>query len=90
MKCDFCVDRFNSGFYTGYRDGKPTTACELTCPPGAIVTGPVVDVRDAALSRLAVVKANNRKANLHQGKYGRTQVIFLLTETPAAYGIPLK
>jgi len=87
VKCDFCVDRFNSDFYLGHREGKPTTACEFTCPPGAIYTGPVTDVRGRALARLRALKVNNKKANLYQGKYGRTQVIFLLTETAKAYGV---
>jgi len=86
VKCDFCVTRFG-GYYTTYRDGKPTTACELTCPPGAIKTGPAKDIMKLAKNRLYEVKANlnYQKATLWGG---RGRVVFLLTEHYSKYNLP--
>lgn len=92
MKCDFCYDRFPSGYCgafcrTTMRDGKPTTACELTCPPGAIVTGPAKEIMKMAKERLYKVRfeMNHEHATLYGG---RGRVIFLLTESYEAYGLP--
>jgi len=86
VKCDFCVTRFG-GYYTTYRDGKPTTACELTCPPGAIKTGPAKEIMKLAKERLYDVKVNlnHNKATLWGG---RGRVVFLLTEHYSNYGLP--
>jgi formate dehydrogenase iron-sulfur subunit len=81
VKCDFCFDRVNGPNIT-YRNGNPTTACELTCPVGAIVTGDKGTIMAAAKSRLTTVKKQNNKATLW-GARGR--VVFLLTENPANY-----
>ena len=86
VKCDFCVTRFG-GYYTTYRDGKPTTACELTCPPGAIVTGPAKDIMKLAKNRLYEVKANLNHQNATLWG-GRGRVVFLLTEHYSNYGLP--
>jgi formate dehydrogenase iron-sulfur subunit len=99
VKCDFCANRFPSG-YCGpscsitYRSGKPiptstgpTTACEFTCPPGAITTGPAKQIMTFAKERLYEVKVNQNhpKAMLWGG---RGRVVFLLTEHYANYGLP--
>lgn len=93
VKCDFCFDRFPSG-YCGevcgitYRDGKPTTACEFTCPTGAIVTGPAKEIMKMARERLYTVRfdLNHENATLYGG---RGRVIFLLTESyDEAFGLP--
>jgi formate dehydrogenase iron-sulfur subunit len=92
VKCDFCVNRFPSG-YCGpycsatYRDGKPTTACEFTCPPGAITTGPAKDIMTLAKNRLYEVKANLNHTNAMLWG-GRGRVVFLLTEHYTNYGLP--
>jgi len=92
VKCDFCVNRFPSG-YCGpycsatYRDGKPTTACEFTCPPGAITTGPAKDIMKLAKNRLYEVKANLNHTNAMLWG-GRGRVVFLLTEHYTNYGLP--
>lgn len=90
VKCDFCFNRFNGGgygIYTTYRDGKPTTACELTCPPGAIVTGNAKDIMALAKQRLYEVRFNLNHFNATLWG-GRGRVIFLLTEHYSAYGLP--
>ncbi|MBE0427789.1 MAG: 4Fe-4S dicluster domain-containing protein [Nitrospirae bacterium] len=92
VKCDFCYDRFygtGHEIYTTHRDGKPTTACELTCPPGAIITGPAEDIKDIANRRFGEVRYDYPYASLYNGNYGRTNVIFLLVEEPASYGLPV-
>lgn len=87
VKCDFCFDRFGGGYgvYTTYRDGKPTTACELTCPPGAIVTDTSANIKTLSRARLAEVKENHRNATLWGG---RGRVLFLLIDHYSAYGLP--
>ena len=91
VKCDFCFDRLdslNAGKYAStYRDGCATTACELTCPPQAIITGTVGTITPIAKKRFNKVKKNLPYASLYWGKYGRTQVLYLLAEAPASYGL---
>jgi Fe-S-cluster-containing dehydrogenase component len=83
VKCDHCFNRFG-GYYTTYRNGSPTTACELTCPPGAIVTGPKATIMATAKARLTAVKKQYRKSTLWGG---RGRVVYLLTESPAKYEV---
>jgi Fe-S-cluster-containing dehydrogenase component len=83
VKCDACYDRFG-GNYTTYRDGNPTTACELTCPAGAIVTGTKGNIMANAKTRLAKVRKQYSKSTLWGG---RGRVVFLLTESPAKYEV---
>jgi len=98
VKCDFCVNRFPSG-YCGpscsvtFRSGKPiptstgpTTACEFTCPPGAILTGPAKEIMNYAKERLYEVKANLNHSNAMLWG-GRGRVVFLLTEHYTNYGL---
>jgi len=86
VKCDFCYDRFNGVNPITYRDGLPTTACELTCPPGAIKTGTVAEITALANARYAKVKLTYPKACLYNGGFGKTSVLFLLTAYPSSYG----
>jgi len=77
-----------------------TTACEHACPAGAIVTGSLADlmatthyvgstkVEGYAKRRYRVVKRDYPFARLYTGYKGRTNVIYLLTETPDKYGLP--
>jgi formate dehydrogenase iron-sulfur subunit len=88
VKCDFCFDRFG-GYSTTYRDGKPTTACELACPTGAIVTGFAADISSLVKRRYSKVRRTMPKANIYNGNYGKTHVIYLLVEKPSAYGLVL-
>lgn len=87
VKCDFCFDRFESGKYTTYRDGNPTTACELACPSNAIVTGTFSDMRSDILDRFGKVRLEYPYASLYKGGFGRTHVIYLLVEKPSSYGL---
>lgn len=86
VKCDFCFDRFSGAYGITHRDGEPTTACELTCPPGAIKTGKVADIAKLARKRLDEVRVDHPAACLHTGGFGRTNVLFLLTEDASNYG----
>jgi formate dehydrogenase iron-sulfur subunit len=86
VKCDFCYDRFNGGYAATIRDGQPTTACELTCPPGAIKTGTIAEITAMARTRRDKVRIDHPEACLHTGGFGRTNVVFLLTERPENYG----
>ncbi|MFZ3138335.1 MAG: hypothetical protein WA126_13205 [Thermodesulfovibrionales bacterium] len=83
-KCDFCADRFEGGNYTTYRDGYPTTACELTCPSNAILTDDAGAIMTEARKRLSTVKRQYRMAGLWGG---RGRVIYLLTESASNYGL---
>lgn len=85
VKCDFCYDRF-----IGNPDAK--TACEAACPVNAIRTGSFAEIysnydsigRDA----YRIAKKTHPGARLYMGKgRGRTNVIYLLTDTPATYGL---
>jgi len=83
-KCDFCFNRFDGGCYTCNIGGKPTTACELTCPAGAVVTGLASTITALSKSRLTKVKKQYNKATLWGG---RGRVIYLLTEKKSSYGL---
>ena len=94
VKCDFCVNRFGASCAPGCTaDGKATTACEFTCPTGAIVTGKwktsgsVKGIKDIATERLFEVKVNlgYNNATLYGG---RGRVLYLLTDEYEAYGLP--
>jgi formate dehydrogenase iron-sulfur subunit len=87
VKCDFCFNRFQSSAKSIVY-GK--TACELTCPSGAIVTGTVEEIIEEAKNRLAWVKNDGHpNAFLYTGGYGfETHVIWLLTEPADKYGLP--
>ncbi|MEW6586756.1 MAG: 4Fe-4S dicluster domain-containing protein [Nitrospirota bacterium] len=85
VKCDFCYDRFI---------GNPTakTACEQACPVNAIKTGSYAEIysNQNSISRQAyrLAKKTNPLVRLYMGKgRGRTNVIYLLTDTPQAYGL---
>lgn len=67
VKCDFCFDRFD--------DGANKTSCELTCPTGAIITGPDQDMQALARARLDEILPTHPSATL----YGKGSVIYLLT-----------
>jgi formate dehydrogenase iron-sulfur subunit len=88
VKCDFCVNRFGAACAAGCRDdGKPTTACEFTCAPGAIVTGKAKTIMQQAKERLFEVKVNlgYNNATLYGG---RGRVLYLLTEEYSKFGLP--
>lgn len=87
VKCDLCYDRVNGGYSSTYREGQPTTACELTCPAGAIITGPVSTISKIAKVRHKVARLNYPEATLYNGGFGRTNVVFLLIENPSNYGL---
>ena len=93
VKCDACYDRFGYGArFITYKDGKSTTACELTCPAGAIVTDTKSKIMTLAKKRLAAVRKQYNRASLWGG---RGRVLFLLMESPAnhkveANGVPCK
>ena len=88
VKCDFCVNRFGVACAAGCTaDGKNTTACEFTCPTGAIYTDKAKTIMAMAKERLFEVKVNlgYNNATLYGG---RGRVLYLLTEEYTAYGLP--
>lgn len=88
VKCDFCFNMYASNGHT---------ACELTCPAGAIKIGTFDEIRGPKVTgdltkgivrrRYQAVKLDYPNACVYQGKYGRTNVIYLLTEKPSVYGL---
>lgn len=105
VKCDFCYDRFASGDTTLQRSksyknrngdnvaltNTHTTACEYTCPTGAIITGSYAEIiqgsRSCAKERYRIVVREHPFARLYLGRWGRVNVIYLLTELPEKYGL---
>jgi DNA-binding helix-hairpin-helix protein with protein kinase domain len=76
-----CYDRFGySAHYLTVRGGKYTTACEYTCPVGAIVTDTKSEIMKTARKRLAEARKLYPRASLWGG---RGRVIFLLAELPS-------
>jgi len=89
VKCDFCYDRFHGGKYTTYNsEGKPTTACQLTCPTGAITTGTKGEIYSLAQQRLRAAKREGHRGAGLWG--GRGRVVYLLTEYRQNYDLGLK
>jgi formate dehydrogenase iron-sulfur subunit len=80
-KCDFCYDKF-----IGNPNAK--TACEAACPVNAITTGSYADMNTLARARFRAIRRTCPTAKVYGGKgSGRTNVLYLLTDTPAAYGL---
>jgi len=86
VKCDFCFNRFGGEYSVAYRGANPTTACEMTCPPGAIQTGSVAEITALATARYKKVRKDYPEASLYTGGFGRTNVVFLLTQSASSYG----
>jgi ferredoxin len=65
------------------------TACELTCPPGAIKTGKAKKIWLKARRRRKKLmnKLGYPNANIYPGLH--THVIWILLECPECYGLPL-
>ncbi|MFH1025102.1 MAG: 4Fe-4S dicluster domain-containing protein [Nitrospirota bacterium] len=97
-KCDFCYNRMNASpeatklkalpFISA--DGKTKSAlpaCQVTCPPGAIMSGAADPMKRKAKRRVTYLIANGYpNANVYPAGL-QTHVIWVLTELPAAYGI---
>ena len=69
-----------------------TTACEFACPAGAIVTGSYAEIiagsKSCAKERFRAIIRDYPLARLYTGIKGRTNVVYLLTEPAAKYGLP--
>lgn len=95
VKCDMCYDRFSFKYPTTYRDGKPTTACELACPTNAIQTIQYSKAKDIfggdsiIRTRLRFVKQNlyPRATLITSWGSRRFNVIWLLIDEPYKYGL---
>jgi len=95
VKCDFCYDRFSFKYPSTYRDGKPTTACELACPTGAIQTIQYNSSKELfggggiIRTRLREVKTKMYPRATLITSYGsrRFNVIWLLIDEPSKYGL---
>jgi formate dehydrogenase iron-sulfur subunit len=79
-KCDLCYDRIRDG------SGRKT-ACADACPTGAIFFGGAAKVLNEANNRLAKVKVRYPNANIGGAPAGTSHVIWLLTQSPTAYGL---
>lgn len=85
IKCDHCFDRFGYGAkFATLREGKFTTACEFTCPAGAIVTDTKSNIMTLAKNRLKKVRIKYNRASLWGG---RGRVLWLLTELPSNHRV---
>jgi formate dehydrogenase iron-sulfur subunit len=84
-KCTMCtspgLDRLREG---------QEPACVKTCPPGALAWGNRAELVADGGQRVAALKANgNGQARLYGAtELGGLHVMYLLDDTPAAYGLP--
>jgi formate dehydrogenase iron-sulfur subunit len=93
MKCDFCRDRFgNSDLknppYKGAFRRSNIPACELACPPGAIMSGNRNTILTKAKRRVRWLKNHGYpNANIYKGTRNAppVHVIWVLTENKSAY-----
>jgi len=97
-KCDFCYNRLSSlelkspPFVSA--DGKTKSAlpaCQVTCPPGAITSGAAEGMLKKANARVTYLKANGHpNANVYPSQSGiPTHIVWVLTEAPSVYGLPI-
>ena len=97
-KCDFCYNRFAHPDLLAApfvstdgltKSAKP--ACQVTCPPGAIVSGTADTQLNKANKRVTYLKAHGYpNANVYPNQTGmKTHVIWILTDAPSAYGLPI-
>jgi formate dehydrogenase iron-sulfur subunit len=81
-KCDFCQDRVTNG-------QKP--ACVQTCPTTALEFDSWSGAVKKAYDRVAKIKDRYPNANVYGDKLmDGTHYIYVLTEKPAAYGLPTR
>lgn len=96
-KCDFCYNRFGNAKLRGDFDPIPPSdvkykgsnkpSCQLTCAPGAILSGNADKMKRKAKRRVNYLKANGHpNANVYPSGL-LTHVIWVLTEPPEAYGV---
>jgi formate dehydrogenase iron-sulfur subunit len=92
MKCDFCYNRLGLngqalGLPVGAFASTLKPACEVTCAPGAIKSGPADKMKRKANKRVTYLKANGYpNANVYPAGL-LTHVIWVLLEPPYVYGI---
>jgi len=83
-KCTLCYDRIGAGM---------TPACAQACPTESIRFGPLDDLREAAGSRVAALRASGTpEARLYGADptdgVGGQGAFFLLLDDPEVYGLP--
>ncbi len=80
-KCDFCAERV--------RDGQ-APACAEACTTGAISYGKRDELISDGMTRVAALRRRELPdANLYgQDSLGGLRVVYVLDDTPAAYGLP--
>ena len=92
MKCDFCYNRLGLkgqalGLPVGTFASTLKPACEVTCAPGAIKSGPADTIKRKANKRVTYLKANGYpNANVYPASLP-THVIWVLLEPPQTYGL---
>jgi formate dehydrogenase iron-sulfur subunit len=81
QKCTFCYDRLQQDL---------TPACAKVCPTESIKFGDLADMRAAAKARVEQLHAKGMsEARVYgEDEYGGLHALFLLTDAPAAYGLP--
>lgn len=83
-KCTLCYDRLGAGL---------TPACAQACPTESIQFGPLVELRERAARRVAVLRERGvPQARLYGGDpsdgVGGAGAFFLLLDEPEVYGLP--
>jgi len=83
QKCTFCYDRLQNDL---------APACAKVCPTESIKFGDLDEMRKVARERLATLHGRGMaEARLYgEDEYGGLHALFLLTDTPEAYGMPDK
>ncbi|MEW6214282.1 MAG: 4Fe-4S dicluster domain-containing protein [Nitrospirota bacterium] len=94
-KCDFCYDRFDYDFNHDplnnptWDTGSRKPACELTCPPGAILSGDADSILTEANNRVNYLKTDGfPDASVYPKQIDDpTHVIWVLTKIWSVYGL---
>ena len=80
-KCTFCIDRVNNG---------QPTACSEACPTGAITFGKRSELLEDGRQRVTELNDKQPSVNLYGEKeLGGLHVMYVLDESPDAYGMPV-
>lgn len=86
-KCDFCYNRYKN---TDLPVASQKPSCEVTCPPGAILTGAADRMWTRARKRARYLRQNGYpNANVYPKYSEYSHVIWVLLEAPGSYEPPI-